>query len=230
MWVYLYQSWTEKELKNAYIGEVWTPTSNTVLYRPLTANANDESWNGYNGTWRNTTYSSTNWAYLIGKASWIDFPSSFKPWTSFTYSIWTKRLPNQWDLLITNRISSYRYIYFRIKDTGELTLFYGNWSTSQSEWNNIATVSDSVWHNIILVKDWINGTVYVDGVSKWTHTFVYNPSPQKVSWGEFCIWQTSSDTTSRDGVYDKDCIFESKLRTAQEVSHYFDITKSNYWL
>ena len=35
----------QKELKNAYIGEVWTPTSNTIAYFPFTDNQLDEMGN-----------------------------------------------------------------------------------------------------------------------------------------------------------------------------------------
>jgi hypothetical protein len=35
MGVYLYPSGTETELKNAYIGEYWSPNANTIAYFPF---------------------------------------------------------------------------------------------------------------------------------------------------------------------------------------------------
>ena len=109
MWVYLYQSWTEKELKNAYIGEY--PESFTYDFT-----TSDEWWTPSSWTLRDS-----NWFYRTWKWSdwWIEAPSevfqatpkkiiiSYNKTVANTGTwIWVAWTYNPWYLLPYNYTSS----------------------------------------------------------------------------------------------------------------------------
>lgn len=54
--------WTNT-MKNAYIGDVWTPWSNTLAYYPLATGTKDYSWNGRDGTNNWVTFSDGVWVF-----------------------------------------------------------------------------------------------------------------------------------------------------------------------
>lgn len=214
----------------------WKPGSNTLLYWPLTENANDYSWNWNNGTAYSSVSFSSNWAYFSWSSyntNFIDFPSSFYPWTSFTVSLRIKKWENNRELrMFSDWWPSYRRILWALTSSWYTNLLFWNWSTSQSEWLNIQAYSANTWYNYVLVKDWANATIYRDWVLVWTHTFSYNSSPWWLSWWEYWIWniRTSPSSSSMWTWYIKDYIIENKLWTAEEVLDYYNCTKSNYWL
>ena len=213
----------------------WHPSANTLLYRPLTSNANDYSWNNRNWTAYASVSFTQNWAYFSWSAyntNFIDFPSSFYPWTSFTISLWIKKLETNKELrMFSDRWNNYRRILRSLTNNWYLYLLYWNWYTSQSDWTNIQTYSANTWYNYVLVKNWTKGTIYRNWVLVWEHTFSYNSSPWWLSWWEYWIWfiRTSSSTTTANWTwYMKDYIIESKLWTAQEVIDYYNKTKNHY--
>lgn len=84
MWVYIYQSWTEKELKNAYIGE----------YKYVFDFQNDwELWY----TWKNSSwtywYTANEWFYQYAEAMYsaaLNMPS-WLSWTLYKIELrWTR--------------------------------------------------------------------------------------------------------------------------------------------
>ena len=85
--VYLYQNWTEKELKNAYIGnnKRW-PDADTLAYRPFAEDINDYSWNNNNLTANGNDYSFTT------NSQWLKccaLNPSDSNWTYFTTSLYS---------------------------------------------------------------------------------------------------------------------------------------------
>ena len=216
-----------------FIRPVWKPNANTLLYRPLTANSNDYSWNSNNGTWYNVTSYSSDWAYFVGnnQQARIEFPHSLNPWTSFTINFWFKKTDTRSpSFLFANWWYSYKRMLFGA-ESWKIGLQIGNWSTSDENWTNITTYNTSEWTNITMVRNWASVTIYKNWILAWTHTFSYNPS----RWSNIdgfsimkCSW--NSAWTNWPIWYFKDYIIETKLRTAQEVLDYYNQTKSSYWL
>ena len=210
----------------------WQPNEHTLLYYPLTENANDTSGNSRNWTSFNATFSTSNWAFLIWtQSSWngrIESPS-FTVWTVYTLNTRVK-LPTElsgdhYVNLQTNRSYSPRYI--------QATLF-ASWINillwNGSSANGAAmSWSTSLWtdrHNIVMVRDGNKITVYLDGVSLWEQTTTYSASLPQFRFGvDNWVWADYWASS-----YFKDYILEDVLWTSQEVSAYYNQTKSDYWL
>lgn len=210
----------------------WQPNEHTLLYYPLTANANDASGNSRNWTAYNATFSTDDWAFLIWtQSSWnwrIESPS-FKVWTVYTLNTRVK-LPtalsgNHYVNLQTNWSYSPRYIQAWLWATW-ITVLLWNGSSSNGaamEW------SVSLWttrHNIVMVRDGNKVTMYLDGVSLWEQTTTYSASLPQFRFGvDNWVWADYWASS-----YFKDYFIEDILWKSQRVSDYFRSTKRNYWI
>lgn len=207
------------------------PWANTIAYYPLTSTTtvNDMSGNNYNFTW-----SATFWV-----DEWVDCyqcrsnSNILKNDVSLLYNksnlavnlrFFQKSQVNRtqlmfktWDLSAHGRMFLY-YIwwghtlsaskYWDDKDTG--------YSVNAGQWLNLcATYDGSVW------KTYINGNL----IYSWT-TSLSIPS----SWNTSIGYTTYSSTTEYFNGNMSELILEDKARTAQEISNYYNSTKSNYWL
>lgn len=208
-----------------------TPWANTVAYYPLTINANDESWNGYDATSYDATFSSSDGAYFGTATARLELPS-MTIWQIATISVWIKT-PN-WitgnqeyklyvDWSYNNRNMLYRFTSSSLDCwTWNNTTSQNNYGVPESPW--------TWWNNYILVKNWTSLTLYKNWVSIWTHTSPYNTS---IPWWNNTIslphqWTDTSEYSALG--YLKDYIIEDVARTAQEVSDYYDLTKAYYWI
>ena len=222
--VYLYQNNTEKILKNIYIGEYgWKPWANTLLYCPLdTANwTNDITWNYTLSSAKITTLSWIECLHIGKNYSQIYTTTNF-PYSSssiFTVNVWG-----------------------RCDDTSKYVQFAGRWSDNPVIYNWMLANTQSIcwgstnyitqvtpktwWHNYCAV---FNGNqypiMYIDGVEvsrSWTRF-----GTSHVGAAPLYIWDTTWSIT--DGYVNR-VIIESVARTVQEISDYYNQTKSNYWL
>ena len=213
-------------------GGWWQPGENTIVYYPLTENANDYSGNGYNATNYEGTFSTQNWCYLWTITSRLELPS-MTIWQTFTISAWLK-LPNwqpTWDKefdIYYDWSGSYRNILYRCN---AWWIDCYTWYNRTS--HNAKTVSVAFWtwwDNIILSKTWTSYSIYLNGNLLGTFSSAYNVS---IPWwsNSINIWHVSYSTSSSSAFwYVKDYIIEDKSRTVQEVADYYNQTKSNYWL
>ena len=214
------------------VDEPRTPWANTVAYYPLTANANDYSWNGYNATNYYATFSETNGGYFWTVESRLQLPS-MTIWQTFTISCWVK-LPNwqpQWykelDIYF-DRSGSYRNLLFSCVENW---FYCYNWNNATS--HSAKTVSATFWtwwNNIILSKNGTSYSIYKNWVLLETFTSSYNIS---IPWwnNTVYIWHSSNDTAEySEQWYIKDYIIENKARTADEISDYYNQTKWDYWI
>ena len=233
MWVYIYQSWTEKELQNAYIGEYperWQPWANTIAYYPLTSSStvNDLSWNGYNLTNYNTV---TFWAESgsgnvdcakFSRNNWIYKSWSLFTWNpTFTVSIWSKMDNTSYGWINMRwfwRSSSNYWFWIWIRNGSELYTWV--WSNDKNTW---ATV-DTGWHHVVFAYSSWSWTVYLD----WTAVYNWTWSPN-IQNNNTAIWANAAPWDWWSG-YLSEAIFEDKARTAQEVSDYYNQTKAIYGL
>jgi len=202
----------------------WKPWANTLLYYPLTSETtvNEKSWKNKDltNTWVTFwTYQWVDCAYFDG-SHFLKNETSYGLSWNFTASIW---------------------VYYTARWDYEQPRFYGDnswniwiWITPPSNyiwynprWSETSQilVSDSGWKLLTVVYDWTNCKLYVNGANvdttaKSWYTYTdsklwiggYVPSPLYWKWGlsEF--------------------ILENKARTADEISNYYNSTKSKYWL
>ena len=206
--VYLWPN--QSLMKNAYIGEVWTPWSNTIAYFPFTNNALDQlgnytlsnSWTKQSIWYLFNVVTNVNiwwWAYSDQKFAsyWVKFANS----STVSVLIWV------WWMRLNNRvISSPSYSEFVFKDSG--------WSF-HNLWNN--WINNNTWYHIAYWWDWTSYKTYINGELKnsWSAT----PASYSESWIASWSWVILSDL-----------IYEKSMRTAQEILNYYNNTKSDYWL
>ena len=220
----------EHELKNAYIGEYgWKPWANTLLYMPLNWDTKDEV-SGNNGTWSwNTQYQTlSSWLKVANCDTWsYILTPSISMNTALTLNVWMYHI--SWDAIVRCdwQENPRNFYQSAISPTGAWWgWYYGStyywWGLDWTNW----------WKNIVLTcwSWWID--VYVNWTNiyhNWNITsFVWktqqrwiNVDQSKNVWASWRIpWSW----------YYSNIIVENKVRTAQEISDYYNLTKSNYWL
>ena len=230
MWIYLYQNNSELAMKNAYIGEVWTPTSNTLLYMPLNWDAKDEV-SGNSGTWSGTAQYQTLASWLkvanCNSSSYILTPSITTN-APITISWWLYRVDgnvifrsdsknwtrNLWQIAINGRPADTQWAWWWIYYNGTGYLYYS--------WTN-------AWWKYIVVTLWSNWVkIYVN----WELTYTYNNT--SFVWKTQQWWinfdQYSTSLPIPWAWYYSNLIIENRVWTAEQVALYYNNTKSNYWI
>ena len=203
----------------------WQPWANTIAYYPLnsTYTDTDQSWNNNNGT--------TTWTIIYDSisaqfSSWnyITIPTIIPYWSNpYTISVWYNTPDSSWHQNVVyfqvnsnvNNTASALFVY-------QWHLYY--WSKGASDWNiSSVSISNDTWYNIVFTYTWTQLECFVNGVSKWTfNRTISSTAPNTAYIGkgspEICIGKTSN------------LIIENKVRTAQEISDYYDLTKWDYWI
>jgi hypothetical protein len=247
--VYLYPSNTETPLKNAYIGEYkgFVPWANTLAYYPLETDTNDYSWNNRN--WTNNWVTFSNWVWVFNGSSYVSLWtwSWTKIQTNMTISVWFKW---NWSWSRDNCVvgkmmyapTSYNQAYYWIT-VHEEDRYLCIWTYTGSDWNmhplNFRTTSgwsptlwpvtqSNKWYHTVLTVNWTTKKAYIDWVLVATETSASTSSTVSIDTriGSFVRYNYDSYFNWNISAV----IFEDKTRSAQEVSDYYNLTKSNYWL
>lgn len=189
--VYLYQSWTEKELKNAYIGEVYEYSydfrgkSTTILTNDGWTNAwSTPSFNSYGMTWSTIRYtkpislSNAKKLVLSYTGTWgSDDEYWFRVWQTVTSST------RSW---LTGTLYSLNNIYMNIYGTSQSYSWVSSW------YHKVECIMDFTAKTFQIKLDWAsfqNGTLTDTQISNiknnTTVTFAY------VSWVGSDYWLES---------------------------------------
>lgn len=229
-------NWTEYEFGAGGWGW-WQPWANTVLYYDFEHTSwtteTDLAWN-YNGTYQNG--SPTIW--------------TLASWKKYFDTEWTNCLNTNNTLSTLNYDNSTVCLWFNLQ-AGNKSFFgqerwWVQWWTIFGEnynWNNsfclgsdsnsrsVASSTDT-WYNVVIVNDGIKTTLY----SNWQQVSQKNMTSS--IWNKYFHvgWAanyspTSPQTVPSNNIWDTffgSIIIENKARTAQEVSDYYDLTKSLY--
>lgn len=213
-------------------GGWWQPWANTLFYLPLTEDTNDTSWNNRNATSSNVTFSSDGaycrWGYWAW-SNWTITTATFTMWTTYTINTWVKasEILSGDHLIDLHRRWAWpaRHILFYVNTNWFTCLL---WNGSNQNWNSITASFTmwTTWHNICLTRNWSNVYIYTDWqlLASWDGT--YNVDP----WYFYIGNDPSNISNYSWSSYIKDYIMESVIWTAQEISDYYNLTKSNYWL
>lgn len=217
------------------------PWANTVVYYPLnlTTTLYDQSWNDYN-LWGNSS------AYSFTTKDWVE--CVYFPWNGGT---WVAPLTNQ-NVPITWKRTRMCWCYANHKSTDQWVFctwaFYGRdllWiyvSTAEKaglgDWYAYSAVSNVTVvggrHHLCATFDYSNSKewkIYVDGVLCATNTFSWTYE----TWNTVTLWSKSysnggSQYSEKFNGYVSEAIFEDRVRTATEISNYYNKTKSTYWI
>lgn len=203
--------------------EYYEPNENTVAYYPLnsTTTVNDMSGNWYNLTnnWSVTFNNlwATTWTQkylslgsLMGMPVW-NSDRTISIWfnmNAFSYAanyVYAIGAFSSLQLVAMELYSSSTYVDYR-----NSSLLY---SSSMPTW---------IWTNAVFTNNnWLQ-TLYIDWQQKWTSSVTLNTQNWiliwKWQWNYYFDWKVSN------------LIIENKVRTAQEISDYYNQTKANYGL
>ena len=219
-----YLNWEEYGIKFAGWGGWRQPWANTIAYYPLTNDFNDYSWNGNNLTGYNSatiwTLSGMTCLDLTANSSYISWTVSNIPQgnQARTNMFWVK-----W-----NNIWNYPVYWYGSSGSGRWDTVYSNSNITWSQYGG-AVYSD----------------VYED-ISNRIHVAITTSGNSIVLYVNWAIQKSGSLTVNTNGTtlylgknpwdnaylnwYISQFIIEDKVRTAQEISDYYDQTKSLYWI
>ena len=232
-----YLNWTEYKIK---FENWWQPWANTILYYDFehtswTTETNLATWQ----SWYNGTYSGTP--------------------TIWTLSSWKKYFNTWWNTYLeTNSwFSTVNYgnctvcVWMNVVETWAKSLFWQSWWDTPSQywtifcerlsnWNYQVEIWKPVWLNItgdswwqllIMTSDGSTLNVYRNGnttpIASKSATAWNANSTKLYVWWAVRYWNTSPGIWN---AYFGSFIVENKVWTTQEMSDYFDQTKSLYWI
>ena len=209
----------EKILKNAYIGEVWTPWSNTIAYFPLETDQLDHKGSlTLPVTWTKQTI----WYLFNTNQSWVQVHSSATKFINFWINIQSINAANClcWSLL-------WWYVFHYRNHGNTLTnkfwIFTWSWGSGAVTSNQVS-MTTSVWYNVCVWYD-SNGSVWY---LNWVNVFTTSSTPY--AWGDeawaFGTWNWNKQWSA----IISEMILEDRVRTSQEILNYYNWTKSKYWL
>lgn len=222
-WMYI---WSQKVRPSWWGG--WQPWANTVAYYPLDTDFTDWSWNSRDLTNTWATITTQGWvacAYFDG-SSYADYNGYSLSNTGRTI-LWWCYIPNDNTTKAFVHISNYN----KLHPTGSLGLLL-NWTTIiVSDWvanYNNGTFTPNQWFLLTITQAWASEILYINWVqvsTKSDYPSEWDAPDGWCLWAKFCSIYTEKLTW-----YLSNVILEDKERTAQEISDYFDLTKSAYWV
>ena len=198
----------------------WNPWANTLFYIPFKSDSLDHSGNWVTTSGGGTITYLNPWASLTNKmtVNYTQNPSSF------TVSVWCKTPNTSWEKTIIQQayIVPYSFNWWDLifKDNG-IRVEFLKYPEAQVRQQAVSSVWVTNWHLVTLVVDnWTTWYLYIDGKLRISHS-VSGYSPYQIA---FELGKASTTT------YLSEVILENKTWTAQEISDYYNQTKSNYWL
>jgi len=219
----------EHKVKNIYLGGPWwSPGENTIAYYPFKEDFDDKVWS------RTLT---TSWCTISQWVLNIDYDSSYiqlSQWIAGStltinvrYYYWANSSSRQWN---RNCLFSYdteeEHACFPA-NTDQWHTIWNVWyyhNRSFTNWDTTLTLQNR--YNIVITKNWTNEKIYINGVCALDSNSSFNNNSYPVNF----IWSCATNKPEAAQWKLSEVIFESKERTAQEVTDYFNQTKSNYWL
>jgi len=211
-WVSQWSTTKSVELKNAYIGEVRVPWENTVMYYPFKDDQLDKVWNSF----LSVTWTKQSLWYNFAK-SWemlVNNPSTNCCFVSF----WIKRNASMWTYNQSPSTYIWRCLYnFSHQSSSHSKRFEFN--VTQNTWITSSIQNTITWtrYYIAMWYDWTTVRCYLNSVKVWEQNSnsYYNINMR--------LWYDIDMDIS-------EYIWENRVRADEEVSAYYNLTKSNYWL
>lgn len=219
----------------------WTPWENTIAYYPLKEDVLDHSWNSRNLTNNGVTFSDGYWIFSTTNNSSSQWPyASYSSWLTWykTISCWFYKTQQvNWMLSTWNNswsISNW-YIQLRTQNPNWFSISWSWWGSFNSDVTNWSyTIEFNKWHLFTLTQDvasdsWAgswNLKIYLDGVYYWTLAHYLNRPIYRIG-----SWKESNNSYFYNFPWKlSNFILGSKEWAGQDVTDYYNLTKTNYWL
>ena len=209
----------------------WQPWANTIAYYPLTSTTttSDESGNGNTLTNRNVSFWTYQWvscASFNGSSSRLNSTIAETPqWAAVRTVLWYCYNNHA---TYTEGTDEIIFVSWQTGSTWKMfkVAVYNDNNWIQQRWDDYEfsqTIREQRWCGAV-VYDGTKFTFYVNWVSQWdwTNTPVTSWTSFYIGWSNKAWWRWSG--------YISNVIFENKAWTAQEITDYYNSTKSNYWL
>lgn len=218
----------------------WQPWVNTYVYYPLDWDLKDYSWNNRDLSWSWITYE-TLWdiqVWVFNNVSATYTNDWLNWWSEYTYSVFTQTdtvptwYPVAWFPYHTAVLSISNQ--WNINDYGRVVWFGLWWALSEEYYNgmmNVAswgTVSTNTWYHLVSTRDGSSLKTYLNWVLVWTASLRWIGSHSNATLN--VAFQRNTSDSVKYGWKISKVILENKARTAQEISKYYNQTKSDYWL
>lgn len=222
----------------------WTPWANTVAYLPLKWNLNDLAWNYTWTSWANlqwdTTVANIPVAYITYD-NWYAYTTTNWPtisWSnSYTISWWVKQTSATWAMCLLNTWLWQANYHNNIR-------FYKFYESNAYKWYYVMylwwyswTSGFEIWYNY---NPWTNRHLWTLTYTPWSAKIyldwsIVSTTSKTLSWTvtpeyPMGVGIAATDIHRSATAYYSDIIFESKARTADEISNYYNWTKSLYWI
>lgn len=204
-----------------WVDEWWQPWANTLLYMPLSSNANDVQWHTTTtgGSVTFGTYWGVECADFTGVGN-IDITPFAIP-ASYTV------------LARCNNVNGYDNTAWRVFDMGNprLWLAYNNQGYYTYENNSYFwTTTKNARFLICAVVTNGSGVGYLKG-NGVNQTSTIDVAPYSLTPSAMNVGNEFNNGANRHFLgYISNVIVENKARTAQEVADYYNQTKWNYWI
>ena len=233
-------TWVNGQEKQIYPAG-WKPWANTIAYFPLENNSNEGSWKTVTSSDSSVSYSTLWWVKCANVSSnWgITCTTSIFDWSS----AWTEQTMSFW--LYQNAMPSWRSRYaFEFERNGYYSFYFLSRSNNVyryegiSAWStidvNIPSSDIWTWVYFTLVNSSSWKYMYKNGVLIWSWTWSSRPRWNRPNNYQEANKILCSRTWPNDGEslnwWLRELIFEKKCRTLQEISDYYNQTKSTYGL
>jgi len=217
----------------------WNISSDTICYLRLRGNLTDEVGNYTWTSWANLTYNTSvaniPVAYMTYD-NWYAYTTTNAPqlkWSnSYTISWWVKQTSNAMCILnVGYTLGNYNWLsYYKFLDGSTykwyfvMYLWWYSWSNwFEFQYNYNPWTSRHLW--TCTYTPWTR-KIYLDGVQVSTGSSTLTPTVTPTKPIE--IWRMRWDSWNNPTAYYSDILFDGKARTAQEISDYYNLTKSNY--
>ena len=212
----------EKEMKNAYIGEVWTPWANTIAYYPLKEDTNDYSGNNRNLTNTWITFAGWVWNFDGSHCAWRTWTEQLNAWYTVSFiakctnatNVWIAfdlRNDNyeQWQGMLLGRFYQSSIWFYQQKSSSSEEIYSTTLDNNEHHW--VVTWTGSVW------------TIYKDG-SQIKQSTINNSINTSAS----TLWIGSRHSHGSDYFVwtIREVIIENTPRTQTDIDNY----RANYWL
>jgi hypothetical protein len=209
----------------------WQPWANTVAYFPFKNDTLDTQWNltlTYNQIQQDTVgYKVTGWVRTSYTWHTVNYVGGW-------YNIQQLQTTWSWKCVALNCVDNPAMWNYPVhtNNTPLNQKFYVFKNSSFSLATVSAPISNEVWHHVAISYVQSENKTY--GYLDWTQYLIYSGKWYNF-WDNSIIFgswnNNNTDTISWDWIcLVSDVIFESQWWTAQDVSDYYNLTKSNYWL
>lgn len=215
-------------------GGGWTPWANTTLYLPLNWDITDPYnqvtynwvWTSSFATWSTGVQAANfTWSNAIALGTSTDF--IWNTWECTTLFWFTTTSPSteqrcslnlNWEYFMINRITGGKLNGHALTTSNEYSV---SWTTS--------IVANTKYLATITRKENWKMCVYLNWNLEWETNirWTFKSLPYQF-WQHIGAWRLGNSEFWRWMI--KDFIIENRERTAQEISDYYNQTKSNYWI